>query len=53
MILRVCLTFGKPTAFIAKEIIIFNGGIYPKICDSIEILGNLTSCIFPIAFIPS
>ena len=40
MILRVCLTFEKPTAFIAKEIIIVNGGIYPKICDGIYTIGD-------------
>ena len=57
MLLKVCLTFEKPIAFIAKAFIIngaiiVNGGISQTICDSMEILENLTSCMFPIAFMP-
>ena len=36
MLLRVCLTFEKPIPFIAKAIIIVNGGIEQTICDSME-----------------
>ena len=35
MLLKVCLTFEKPTAFIAKAIITVNGGILEIIFDSI------------------
>ena len=30
MLLKVCLTFGKPTAFTAKATIIVKGGMYEK-----------------------
>ena len=52
MLLKVCLTFEKPTTLIAKAIIIINGGIKQTICDSMEMLENLASCMFPMAFIP-
>ena len=51
MLLKVCLTFETPTAFIAKATIIVKGGILKTICDSLEMLGNLTSCMFPVTFI--
>ena len=51
MLLNVCLAFEKPTALVAKAIIIVNGGIYQTIYDSMEMLGNLTSYMFPMAFI--
>ena len=52
MLQKVCLTFEKPTAFIAKAITIVDGGILQTMFDSVEMLGNLNSCMFPMAFIP-
>ena len=47
MLLKVCPTFEKSTAFIAKAIMIVNGGILQTMCDSMEMLENLTLCMFP------
>ena len=52
MLLKVCLIFEKPTAFIVKTIIIANGGIQQTMCDSMEILGNLIPYMFPMTYIP-